>query len=205
MPSKTLGDQEVARRTPKQDRSRHKIGLIFEATIRLLDDVEIPELTTNAIAAKAGISIGTLYQYFDDKGAILDALSNRELKMLGAKVIAAMDQVVRRSPQERLRLLVGAVFETYGGRRRVHRLLLEHALTHRRGTRLNPLYAALTEELAREGRAGPRLTSAEAFVLTQAIGGVLRAVVASGYPAARRQEIEDALVRLVMGFTRRGD
>jgi AcrR family transcriptional regulator len=205
MPSKTLGDQEVARRTPKQDRSRHKIGLIFEATMRLLDGVEIPELTTNAIAAKAGISIGTLYQYFDDKDAILDALSNRELEMLGAKVMGAMDQVVRRSPQERLRLLVGAVFETYGARRRVHRLLLEHALTHRRGARLNPLYAALTEELAREGRAGPRLTSAEAFVLTQAIGGVLRAVVASGHPAARRQEIEDALVRLVMGFARRGD
>ena len=75
MPSKTLDDPEVARRTPKQDRSRHKIGLIFEATMQLLDDVEIPELTTNAIAAKAGISIGTLYQYFDDKGAILDALS----------------------------------------------------------------------------------------------------------------------------------
>jgi AcrR family transcriptional regulator len=205
MPSKTLGDQEVARRTPKQDRSRHKIGLIFEATMRLLDDVDIPELTTNAIAAKAGISIGTLYQYFDDKGAILEALSKRELETLGAKVMAAMDQMVRRSPQERLRLLIGAVFETYGGRRRVHRLLLEHALTQRRGTRLNPLYVALTEELAREGRAGLRLTSAEAFVLTQAIGGVLRAVVASGYPAARRQEIEDALVRLVMGFARRGD
>jgi AcrR family transcriptional regulator len=205
MPRQTAQIQDVARRLPKQDRALHKIDLIFEATMRLLDSVEIVNLTTNAIAAKAGISIGTLYQYFDDKGAILDALSNRELKMLGAKVIAAMDQVVRRSPQERLRLLVGAVFETYGGRRRVHRLLLEHALTYRRGTRLNPLYAALTEELAREGRAGPRLTSAEAFVLTQAIGGVLRAVVASGYPAARRQEIEDALVRLVMGFVRRGD
>ena len=101
--------------------------------MRLLDDVEIPELTTNAIAAKAGISIGTLYQYFDDKSAILDALSSRELEVLGARVMAAMDQVVRRSPQERLRLLVGAVFETYGGRRRVHRLLLEHALMHQIG------------------------------------------------------------------------
>src|ERR1700734_2391591 len=134
MPRKTAEIQDVARRAPKQERALHKIALIFEATMRLLDSAEIPELTTNAIAAKAGISIGTLYQYFDDKDAILDALSNRELEMLGAKVMAAMDQVVRRSPQERLRLLVGAVFDTYGGRRRVHRLLLEYALTHRRGT-----------------------------------------------------------------------
>jgi AcrR family transcriptional regulator len=205
MPNRNINVQEVARRTPKQDRSRHKIGLIFEATMQLLDGVEISELTTNAIAAKAGISIGTLYQYFNDKDAILDALSSRELQMLGAKIMAAIDQVVRRSPEERLRLLVGAVFDTYGGRRRVHRLLLEHALTQGRGTRLNPLYAALTEEFTRQDRAGPRLTSAEAFVLTQAIGGVLRAVVASAYPAARRREIEDALVRLVTGFARRGN
>jgi AcrR family transcriptional regulator len=41
----------------------------------LLDSVEISGLTTNAIAAKAGISIGTLYQYFDDKDAILGALT----------------------------------------------------------------------------------------------------------------------------------
>jgi AcrR family transcriptional regulator len=205
MPSRNSNVQEVARRTPKQDRSRHKIGLIFEATMQLLDGVEISELTTNAIAAKAGISIGTLYQYFNDKDAILDALSNRELQMLGAKIMAAIDQGVRRSPEERLRLLVGATFDTYGGRRRVHRLLLEHALTQGRGTRLNPLYAALTEEFTRQDRAGPRLTRAEAFVLTRAIGGVLRAVVASGYPAARREEIEDALVRLVTGFTRRGN
>src|SRR6202041_4061738 len=122
-------------------------------------------------------------------------------EMRGAKVMAAMDQVVRRSPQERLRLLVGAVFDTYGGRRRVHRLLLEHALTQRRA-RLNPLFSALSQELSREGRTGPRLTPAEAFVLTNAIAGVLRAVVTSAYPSAQRQALEEALNRLVRGFVR---
>jgi AcrR family transcriptional regulator len=200
MPRKTIDGQEVARRAPKQDRAHHKIGLIFEATMRLLDSGEISALTTNAIVAKAGISIGTLYQYFDDKDAILDALSSRELKGLSSKVMEAMDQAVSRSPAERLKLLVGAVFETYGGRRRVHRVLLEHALTQRRGTRLNPLFSALSQELSREGRAGPRLTSAEAFVLTHAIAGVLRAVVATAYPMAQRQALEEAFNRLVAGF-----
>jgi AcrR family transcriptional regulator len=200
MPRKAIVNQEVARRAPKQDRAHHKISLIFEATTRLLDSVEISRLTTNAIAAKAGISIGTLYQYFDDKDAILDALTSRELKGLASKVMEAMDQVVSRSPEQRLQLLVGAVFETYGGRRRVHRVLLEHALTQRRGTRLNPLYATLSQELSREGRAGPRLTSAEAFVLTHAIAGVLRAVAASAFPIAQRQALEEALGRLVTGF-----
>ena len=199
MPLKTGAIQDVARRAPKQERALHKIDLIFEATMRLLDSVEIVNLTTNAIAAKAGISIGTLYQYFDDKDAILDALSGRELKGLGSKVMEAMDPAVLRTSEERLRMMVSAVFETYGGRRRVHRVLLEHALTQRRA-RLNPLFSALSQELSREGRAGPRLTPAEAFVLTNAIGGVLRAVVTSAYPSTQRLALEEALNRLVTGF-----
>jgi AcrR family transcriptional regulator len=205
MSRKAIDGPEVARRAPKQDRAHHKIGLIFEAATRLLDSVEISGLTTNAIAAKAGISIGTLYQYFDDKEAILDALTGRELKGLTSKAVEAMDQTVSRSPEQRLKLLVGAVFETYGGRRRVHKVLLEHALTQRRGTRLNPLFASLSQELTREGRAGPRLTSAEAFVLTHAIAGVLRAVVANAFPIAQRDALEEALGRLVAGFVSAGE
>ena len=199
MPRKTAAIQGVARRAPKQDRALHKIALIFEATIRLLDSVEISDLTTNAIAAKAGISIGTLYQYFEDKDAILDAVSGRELKGLGSKVMESMDPAIPRTSEERLRLMVSAVFETYGGRRRVHKVLLEHALSQRRA-RLNPLFSALSQELSREGRAGARLTPAEAFVLTNAIAGVLRAVVTSGYPSAQQAALEEALNRLVRGF-----
>src|ERR1700727_1229595 len=104
MPRKTAEIQDVARRAPKQERALHKIALIFEATVRLLDSVEIPDLTTNAIAAKAGISIGTLYQYFDDKEAILDTLSARELKGLSSKVMASMDPKISRTSEERVRL-----------------------------------------------------------------------------------------------------
>ena len=97
MPRKTAAIQDVARRAPKQDRALQKIELIFEATMRLLEGVEISDLTTNAIAAKAGISIGTLYQYFDDKDAILDALSGRELKGLSSKVMESMDATIPRT------------------------------------------------------------------------------------------------------------
>jgi AcrR family transcriptional regulator len=202
MPKKVSPDPGVNRRAPQQERARHKVGLILETAMRLLDTVEIPALTTNAIAAKAGISIGTLYQYFNGKEALLEALSKRELESLATKVMGAMDQRVPRSMEDRVRLLVGAVFDTYGGRRRVHRILLQHAFTHHGGGRLNPLFVMLTEELSREGRAGPRLTAVEAFVLTQAVAGVLRAVAASGYPSSKRQEVENALIRLVSGFVR---
>ena len=197
---KPSAEKSASRREPRQDRALQKVDLIFEAANRLLETVEIADLTTNAIAAKAGISIGTLYQYFDDKNAILDALTNRELKGLSARMLEAMNQATVRSPEERVRSLIGAVFATFGGRRRVHRLILENALLQRRNTKLSPVIGAISRELSREGRAGPRLSSTDAFVLTHAIGGILRGIVASAYPASQRQPLEQGVIRLVMGF-----
>ena len=56
--------QALARRAPRQPRAFEKIGLMFEAAIRILEDEGLDALTTNHVAARAGVSIGTLYQYF---------------------------------------------------------------------------------------------------------------------------------------------
>jgi AcrR family transcriptional regulator len=189
---------QIRRRRPQQNRARQKIELIFEATMRLLHDGDIASLTTNAIAEKAGISIGTLYQYFGDKEGVLNALAQRELETLAAKVMRAMSESPRPGVQKRIELLTSAVLDSYGGRRRVHRLLFEHALTRGPGARLNPLYAAVVEQLGRGDL--PKLTRSEAFVLTHAFGGVMRAVVANSGPSLKREELEAALARLVRGF-----
>jgi AcrR family transcriptional regulator len=144
---KTLTNQSFVRKRPRQERARHKVGLILEATQRLLDQGGIDSLTTNAVAEKAGVSIGTVYQYFDSKQAILNALADREIEALAARVLAAL----RRSPQQpvetRVKMIVSAVLDSYGGRRRVHRMLMEHALKRGPGTRLNPLLEAVTAPL----------------------------------------------------------
>ena len=166
--------------------------------MRLLQDSDIPSLTTNSIAGKAGISIGTLYQYFADKQAILNALADRELEALGAKVMRAMAQSPMPGLHRRIELLISAVLDSYGGRRRVHRLLLEHALTRGTGTRLNPLYSTIVDQLAQQNAS--EMTRTEAFVLTHAFGGVMRAVVANADPSMKRAELEAAVVRLIGGF-----
>lgn len=166
--------------------------------MRLLQDEDIPALTTNAIADRAGISVGTLYQYFADKQAILDALAGRELEALGAKVMKAMSQSPTPGPHRRIELLISAVLDSYGGRRRVHRLLLEHALTRGTGTRLDPLYSAVVDLLAHQD--APKMTRTEAFVLAHAFGGVMRAVVANADPSLKRAELEAAVARLIGGF-----
>lgn len=62
------------RRLPKQRRSREIVGAILEATRILLDERGPDALTTNRIADRAGISIGSFYRYFPDKEAVLAAI-----------------------------------------------------------------------------------------------------------------------------------
>ena len=62
------------RKQPTQDRSRHTVAAILEATLRVLDEVGGQGLTTSRVAEVAGVSVGTLYQYFPNRDALLNAL-----------------------------------------------------------------------------------------------------------------------------------
>ncbi len=62
---------------PRQFRSQQTVDSILDTAATLFVDVGYENATTNAIAEKAGISIGTLYRYFPDKDAVLKALADR--------------------------------------------------------------------------------------------------------------------------------
>jgi AcrR family transcriptional regulator len=72
-------DQANQRRKPQQARSRATWEAILEAASQILERRGPGALNTNAVAERAGVSIGTLYQYFADKRAILVAAAEREL------------------------------------------------------------------------------------------------------------------------------
>ena len=67
------------RRVPRQARSQLKIEAILDAAEAVLAAGDLSAFTTNAIAARAGISIGTLYQFFPHKEAIISGLVDRLL------------------------------------------------------------------------------------------------------------------------------
>jgi AcrR family transcriptional regulator len=69
-----------ARKQPRQARSRATVTAILEAMTRILDREGPEAATTTRVAEVAGISIGTLYQYFSHRDAILDALQDREFE-----------------------------------------------------------------------------------------------------------------------------
>ena len=68
------------RRTPRQARSRATWEAIVEAAAQILERDGPAGFNTNAVAERAGVSIGTLYQYFPNKAAILVAAAEREAR-----------------------------------------------------------------------------------------------------------------------------
>lgn len=196
--------QKLAAREPRQDRARYKVELILEAALRLLDSGGMPALTTNAVAQTAGVSIGTLYQYFANKEAILDTLAERRMAEMSAGIVAALGDPSAMAPEDRIAQVVRAVMASYGGRRQVHRLVMQYTLS-RGVSRLGPLIEQLVALLAEDGgRTGDGqivpISRTDAFVLANAFAGVMRAAILSGDEAPPLEEIERALARLVIGF-----
>lgn len=87
----------LPRKAPRQERSRELVEWILEAATRILAADGLAGLTTNRIAAVAGISVGSLYQYFPNKDAIVVALIERT--QLGvAEAVEAVATQVREAP-----------------------------------------------------------------------------------------------------------
>ncbi|WOK17158.1 helix-turn-helix domain-containing protein [Rhodopseudomonas sp. BAL398] len=73
MPTKTNRPRKI----PRQARSRATVEVILDATALLLVDEGFEQTTTNRIAERAGVSIGSLYQYFPNREAVVGAVAQR--------------------------------------------------------------------------------------------------------------------------------
>lgn len=88
---------DPSRRKPKQGRAHATVDAVVEAAARILVDDGYVKLTTNRVAEKAGVSVGTLYQYFRSKDEIVEALAQRiaddRIAMFGEtlRALAAFD------------------------------------------------------------------------------------------------------------------
>lgn len=74
------------RRTPVQQRSAERLGRILDACARLLDEAGYDELSTRTVAARADVPIGSVYRFFGNKRALVDALAQRNLERYAERV-----------------------------------------------------------------------------------------------------------------------
>lgn len=195
-----------ARRQPSQVRAEQTVRTIFEATAQVLDEHGEAALTTNRIAERAGVSIGTLYQYFDSKEAIVVAMLARErervmqrLEALLGSADAGIDEP-RQVLREYIRLYVQAFGTGARGGRALVRLawrLDRHQAIHQSMREAGERIASHFQLLNHPSIRPP--TPAMAFVLTRLLAGTVRSAALEESPLLGSAAFEDELVNACWG------
>jgi AcrR family transcriptional regulator len=90
------------RKIPRQSRAEHTVATILEAAALVLESRGSEGLNTNLVAQRAGVSVGTLYQYFPNKDALIVALIERELAVFFTEAEGALDEGTGQTALRRL-------------------------------------------------------------------------------------------------------
>ncbi|MGS1071577.1 TetR/AcrR family transcriptional regulator [Burkholderia glumae] len=102
MSTRTPAPRLQPRKTPSQPRAAETVAAIVEAAAQVLEMAGIDGFNTNAVAERAGVSIGSLYQYFPGKDALTVALMRREMLRFQQDLEAALDEPDGTAALERL-------------------------------------------------------------------------------------------------------
>ncbi|WP_346912039.1 TetR/AcrR family transcriptional regulator [uncultured Roseibium sp.] len=103
-----MNQRLTPRKQPRQKRSQETCAVILEAAARILETDGLGGLTTNRVAVTAGVSVGSLYQYFPSKEAILAELIRRLRRSLLADCQIAVESVRGRPLEDAVDALVRA-------------------------------------------------------------------------------------------------
>ena len=172
------------RKTPVQARSTVTVDAIYEAAIQVLLDGGLDRLTTTRVAARAGVSVGTLYQYFPNKQALLIAVLDQHL----TRLYDAIERACIENRNGPLATMVEAVVQSFVSAKmdRADTSTALYLIAGQLGG------ATLVRKLSKRGHAAlaSLLTTAPgvhfedvhfvAFMLFSAIAGATRAVLEAG-------------------------
>lgn len=201
-------DRFRQRKQPKQERAAETRQRILAAAAHVFAEHGYAAGTTNRIAGRAGVSIGSLYQYFPNKDAVLRALMDAHLDA-GTQLLAErLSTGLPRRLDDTLRLFVRAAIDNHRDNPRLHRVLFEEAPRA-------PAFLARLHEWERfsvdgvarlleqhpEVRASGRLN---AHIVVTTIDALVHRLVTSAN-SVDFQQIEDEIVMLLTSYLRRDE
>jgi AcrR family transcriptional regulator len=185
------------RKLPRQARSQATVEAILEASARILGETGYAGLSTNGIARRAGVSIGSLYEFFPNRDAILLALTQQRLAALERDVRAGVERALARRGAGAVEGLIRAIVEAVAADRALYRVLLREAPFLRKRPEIERAMAALLE-LARVGaaRAPVRISGAASWLIGRMLANAVLEIAFLDAGTRRREELIRELVRL---------
>ena len=198
--------QTDPRKEPTQDRARATVESILAATARILVKEGYEGATTNKIAATAGVGVGSLYQYFPSKEALVASLIDRHSGQMLAFLEARSASAPRDQPlREIVREVVGAMIEAHKVDPRLHRVLIEQVPrvgSLRRIEALDAQIRALIEAYLEQRRdeIRPRNIKLAVFLLTSTVEAITHGAVLKHPEYLADEQLIDETTELVMRY-----
>lgn len=163
----------------------------------------MPAFNTNAVAERAGVSIGTLYQYFAGKNEILLALARQQMTVSLADIGRALQGDP--SVEGRVRAMVQAMVNAFGGRHRARKAVTQAIMAQGLGVEMMGPIAAFIAAANTRAAPGPQpliatLSAEQTFVLSRALAATIRHAVMEEQPFLASRTFEDEVVRLVVAY-----
>lgn len=197
------------RKVPRQLRAQETVEAILVAAAHILEREGFEAATTNRVAAKAGVSIGSLYQYFPNKESLARALNERHTRELRALLQRRFEEIWDAPIEEGVRAIVHAMVEAHRVDPGLHRVLVGlspsvggQAETHVLEAEVEQLLTRYLEARSRELRlADPRLS---AFMLVHTVEALTHAAVLEHPQWLKGEGFVEETTAMIAGYLRGG-
>ncbi len=201
---------KTVRRTPSQERAVQTIDTLFQATAQILEREGEAALTTNKVASVAGFSIGTLYQYFPSKDALIQAMGLRVQKQVLAQMekylddLQAREDLAQLDPYVLVRQALSLVVQsmTLKGKNknllRVFWMLEQPEQTTMASQRVAEMLSIFFERVKHPKIKKPTVT--EVFVITRSVLGFVRYASLEKSPLLGSDAVDEVLAQMVFGI-----
>lgn len=211
MPAAPLGQKPKApsslRRQPSQARAQQTMQTLFKAAAQILDKEGEGGLSTNKVAAAAGFSIGTLYQYFPSKEALVRAMAARGQEMVLQELgrylskLEMQPDVQQRDGRELLGQAIRILLRGFATGKGLSQSLIRLCWTLEQPDETASAVRQVSDRLAIffERIEHPALrvpSAAQLFVLTRSVIGTLRSASLEKSPLLGSPAFEEALLQM---------
>ncbi len=200
-----------ARKKPRQARSRATVDAILEAAAQVFRRHGYAAGTTDRIAERAGVSIGSLYQYFPNKDALLVALAERHIDEGFARVRELLREALDGSSalDGLIRSFVDGMHALHDHEPELHRVLFEEAplpASLRRNLRKREAEFAREVEALLEQHPDVEMRDAalSAYLVVHTVEGLVHGFVLHPPAGVEADALSDEIVALVTGYLRSG-
>lgn len=191
------------RKLPRQDRSKVTVEAILTAAAHILTESGYDTASTNRITERAGVSIGSLYQYFPNKEAIMTALRERHVEEISAIVETALHNFVDHPLDVALRELVKACVAAHAINPALHRVLNEQVPRLNQSASEAKIIRLLREFLQERGdQVHFHNLELTVFILERTIESLTEAAVVEHPEFLKDEQLETELTQLLLLYLR---